>query len=351
MNNKTKIILFPNCIPIKGVKRSIIYDLQRSTYDFIPNSLYIILNKHNRKSSIDDIKKEYNYEYNEIIDEYFNFLEKKEYIFYSNEPYLFPKINFEWDFPAHITNAIIDLNKESVYDFQNIFSDLDILGCQAIEIRFFDVVTFEFIDKILFYTLYGRIRNIELILKYSHDFKEDKLLELCKKHKRINSISIHSSQERNTSKFIEDEQVILNYTTEILLDNTHCGIINHQYFMVNIELFSESKNYNSCLNRKIGIDINGEIKNCPSMKKSYGNIKDTTIMEAINKEGFKDLWNIKKEQIEICKVCEFRYMCTDCRAFIEDESNIYSKPAKCNYNPYTATWEDKNITHNILRGN
>ena len=76
-----------------------------------------------------------------------------------------------------------------------------------------------------------------------------------------------------------------------------------------------------------------------SRTKSFGNIKDTTLEEAINKPGFKDLWYICKDQIDVCKDCEFRYMCTDCRCFIKDPDNIYSQPAKCPYNPYICLWE------------
>ncbi|MDR2057516.1 MAG: hypothetical protein LBP83_04405, partial [Dysgonamonadaceae bacterium] len=39
-----------------------------------------------------------------------------------------------------------------------------------------------------------------------------------------------------------------------------------------------------------------------------------------------------------CKDCEFRYICTDCRAYLQDSNDIYSQPAKCNYNPYIAKW-------------
>ena len=105
-------------------------------------------------------------------------------------------------------------------------------------------------------------------------------------------------------------------------------------------MFSESLQYNNCLNKKIGIDINGEIKNCPSMEKSYGNISNTSLLDVINNNEFKALWSINKDKINICKDCEFRYVCTDCRAFISDPDDIYSKPLKCGYNPYTNIWED-----------
>ena len=76
------------------------------------------------------------------------------------------------------------------------------------------------------------------------------------------------------------------------------------------------------------------------MVKSFGNIENTTLTEAINKATFKDLWFISKSQIETCKDCEFRFICTDCRAYTENPADLYSKPLKCGYNPYTTKWEN-----------
>jgi SPASM domain peptide maturase of grasp-with-spasm system len=76
------------------------------------------------------------------------------------------------------------------------------------------------------------------------------------------------------------------------------------------------------------------------MSASFGNIKDTTLEKALNKENFKKHWNITKDQILVCKDCEFRHLCTDCRAYIEDPDNINSKPLKCGYDPYTNEWSE-----------
>jgi SPASM domain peptide maturase of grasp-with-spasm system len=111
------------------------------------------------------------------------------------------------------------------------------------------------------------------------------------------------------------------------------------YFTLNITSFTEAQKYNSCLNQKIAIDEEGMIKNCPSMKNSFGNIQNTTLQKAMKHQDFKKLWHINKNQIAICKDCEFRYICTDCRAFITEPDNLYSKPFKCTYNPYTTNWE------------
>ena len=91
--------------------------------------------------------------------------------------------------------------------------------------------------------------------------------------------------------------------------------------------------HNSCLNRKISIDVDGAIKNCPSMSQNFGNIENTTLKESLKHSDFKNNWNITKDQVSVCKDCEFRYICTDCRAYVEKPENNYSKPLKCGYDP------------------
>jgi len=80
------------------------------------------------------------------------------------------------------------------------------------------------------------------------------------------------------------------------------------------------------------------------MSQSYGNIKDTTLQEALDHPDFKQHWNITKDKIHVCIPIaigsEFRHICTDCRAYIEAPEDILSKPLKCGYNPYTGEWSE-----------
>ena len=55
----------------------------------------------------------------------------------------------------------------------------------------------------------------------------------------------------------------------------------------------------SILNKKISIDTNGNLKNCPSLLISYGNIKNTTLLAALHKKGFKEKWSINKDKIKV----------------------------------------------------
>lgn len=121
---------------------------------------------------------------------------------------------------------------------------------------------------------------------------------------------------------------------------TSCGQVAPGYFSVNMEHFMEALHFNSCLNRKISIAADGQIKACPSMGHSCGKAGEISLKAAAQDQVLVQLGRITKDQVAVCRDCEFRYICTDCRAYLSDPSDIYSKPAKCSYDPYTATWAE-----------
>jgi len=329
--------LFACCIPVKGINRSVICDLQRGVFDFIPNILMEILVDFNGKT-IDDIKNSFANQYHGIIDEYINFLEEKEYIFFTDKPELFPEMDLSWKHPSYITNAIIDFNIDSNFDVQDIFNQLSNLGCKAIQIRFLCKKEFKEIETILEKGKNLGFNSIDLIVKYQEEINYESLIFLISNY-NITNIIIHSSQKDEVIKVSPEENLYITYSKQEVNSATHCGYVDPSYFISSIPMFTESLSFNSCLNRKISVDENGEIKNCPSMTFSYGNISNTSLYSVILKEKFKQYWTINKDQIAVCKGCEFRYMCTDCRAFISTEDDLFSKPSKCTYSPEKMTWE------------
>jgi SPASM domain peptide maturase of grasp-with-spasm system len=339
MYPKNSIKLFECCIPVKGPTKSIICDLQRNIYDVIPNTLYDFLIQYDG-NTIAEIKKDFiDLDY-ETIDEYIDFLLENEYIFFTNSPSLFPKLNLEFKTPFEITNSIIDVDTQSNHNFKDIFEQLSYFKCQAVEIRFFDFFTIENIREILNETKNTTFRSISLLIKYDDTVSVSDLEKLFDMGIVLNNILLHSC---TTGTLKSSEKIPIFLTDKKINDESHCGIINHYNFNVNIGLFTESVNYNNCLNRKISVDKTGLIKNCPSCQKSYGHISTTKIFDVLNLPEFKEVWSVKKDKIEDCKVCEFRYICVDCRAYTKNEGDMYSKPLKCSYNPYTGT--NENITH------
>ena len=73
------------------------------------------------------------------------------------------------------------------------------------------------------------------------------------------------------------------------------------------------------------------------MSKIYGKIDDVNLSDVVNIEGFTSLWYINKRMIFECKLCEYRYMCIDCRAYRVSE-DIYSRPLKCRYDMNQCKW-------------
>ncbi len=340
MNNKKYLIPFASCLFAKGASQAIMFDSQRNNIKIIPDTLVDFVNEA-QNISIEEIKEKY-VESIDVVNEYINFLISEEICFIGNEDEKkrFPKLSLNWDEPSLITNAIVDINKRSKYNVVSAIEMLDNINCLHLQIRIYDIINVEKITELLEVVENSSIRSLELICDFNNFKSEEEIKQLPKKYKRIGNLVVYNSPYEEVADTFNRENFALSFYAKNICDDSHCGNIAPSLFCKNVNHYFEAQKHNTCLNRKISIDVNGEIKNCPSMQKSYGNIENTTLKEALEKQGFKDLWFIAKDQIEVCKDCEFRYICTDCRAFIKDENNIYSKPAKCKYNPYTAKFED-----------
>lgn len=332
MNNYFKI--FESCIPVRGVSRSTICDMQRNVIRFIPNDFYDLLMKF-EDCSFEDILNHYGEEHKETITEYFDFMIEHEFGFWCDDLTLFPKIDTDWDSPSAIENGIIDVNSNSKHDYKEIFRQYEALGCNALEIRFYDLVSLKELSSILSLLLRSRIAGVEILIPYNESMKVADLKGLMKEYLRLTNISIHSTPPDAINEFKQEHNIYCFETP--ITSHSHCGNIGMKYFSVNQDTFFESQNYNSCLNKKISIDVNGDIKNCPSMKGGFGNINNDLLKDVLDRTHIKEPWGIHKEQIDTCKVCEFRHVCTDCRAFLDSDTSK-EKPAKCNYDPVAMEW-------------
>lgn len=337
---------FESCKIVDGVNRSLICDLQRKKGEFIPRDLSVIIQKYDGRT-ISEIKKIYSNKYDSIIEEYFDFLNKNEYIFFTENPELFPKMESIYHNPFEISNSIIDVGDNKKITLNRIkksIGELDSLKCKYLEIRFYTEYNLDTISNMLNTVDYinGVLNSIILYLPYSKNTNNEMLDNFFSKNIRVCYIVVYNSKSDDICELSEDKYII--FTKSDIINKKSCGTIGTHFFSYNIKTFSESQHHNTCLNRKISIDKDGYIRNCPSMPQHFGNIKDTTLEEALSHPDFKKYWNVTKDQIEVCKDCEFRHICTDCRAYTERthfEGDIdLSKPLKCGYNPYTNEWAE-----------
>ena len=76
------------------------------------------------------------------------------------------------------------------------------------------------------------------------------------------------------------------------------------------------------------------------MKVHYGHCENILLKDVIDNPVYKKYGNIRKDQVETCRDCEYRYICNDCRAYTRND-HLYGKPLKCKYDPYTGEWDNK----------
>lgn len=335
MANQDYIQLFASCIPVKGASRSVICDLQRRTFEYIPLGLYEILTEC-KELKVFEIKEKYKDVNTEIIDEYLDWIIRKELGFYTDEPERFPPIDNVFETPEFINNAIIDIDENSQHNYESIYASLDRLACKFLELRSYYSLNYSQILEIVKASKNLRFRDISLYTKYNEELTKADIATLILESPALSRIVFHSAPE--DKKFSPHPMRYVFFTTEIVDSEKCCGIIDISKFSINLDTYLESLQFNTCLNKKVSIDRFGNIKNCPSMTTSYGSVKSKKIEDVINNIEFQKPWFVKKDQIEVCKVCEFRYVCTDCRAYLDSDTSL-GKPVKCNYNPFNGTWE------------
>lgn len=320
-----------DCKFVKGYRRSIILDLGREKFHYIPNILFEIVDKFDKKN-INEIYSYYGKKNINKINEYLSFLIENNFglICSKNQSEIFKSINLNWINFSKITNAIIEINNN--FDFKKIIIQLENLGCYHIQLRSEFVVEYTNLIKILQSFENIAIKSVDVIIKYNNDI--DLYKNLVLKYNRLKSIIFHSAPKNLR---LQDYSFIT--LLEKKLENPNDYItINPYLFRVNLPTFLESINHNLYFNKKISIDFRGNIKNCLNSKKIFGNIERHEIENIIQKKDFKKYWNISKTKIEICKDCEYRNICIDARIPLKDENGIWNFESQCPYDPYNAKW-------------
>lgn len=334
--------LFSNVLITKGIGRILISDLQRNISELYPLELYDII-EGLKSNSIECVMNKYDEESKEIVAKYIDILLEKEYGFITENNWdsNFPPLSFDYQDYSSLSNIFIEL--DDIVVLEKIIYSVENLGIKHLVIyskNNFTVADFLKIDQ---YFATSVLTGIEIYSPFHDKINKDFFLNLHLKVERIYNIVFYNCF-KSPFKIKDEFRFTVNFTKQNIKINS-CGKIDLEYFNTNLTKVSEAINHNSCLHKKIGIDAEGNIRNCPAMQQNFGNIRDTTLEGALNHKDFKKYWNLTKDKIEVCKDCEFRYICTDCRAYTEKahtnkEGLDTSKPLKCGYNPYTGEWEE-----------
>lgn len=329
--------LYANCVVVKGASESLIVDFQNSHFYNIPNLLSEIL-LHCNNLKINDVKKIYKNEYDKGIDKYLNELIRLEIGFFLDDPEEFPKLSMYWDNPSEIQTSVIEINGTKPYDYINVIEQLCDLGCNVIQIRIVNFCSEDILFSIHNKLKSSRIKYIEYVI-HSQIFDIDFTKFFFYENNRIFRFIVHGTQKEDFSKDnlnlqIKDWQLVF-ITEEIHPDSK--DLISKKSFCPSLDFFTEAQSHNPSLNRKISIDRFGSIKNYLSHEKIYGNIQIDKLSTIIKTEQFTSMWYINNDSIEVCKECQYRYICFS-NSDIEEKNNTFYKKQMCNFNPQTNQW-------------
>nr|WP_294861141.1 grasp-with-spasm system SPASM domain peptide maturase [uncultured Fluviicola sp.] len=324
-NNIEKVLkLYPNVIPVKGYNRSLLVDLLNGKPHLVPNQLIDYLEQTPTTK----------------IEEYESFVIGNELgIFIDSEfgECLTPiPLNY---YPASkINNVILELDNSSSWNLQSVLTRLDELGAQFLEVRFLDYSSLKnHLSTIQKYSNETTIEYIQMMVPFDENLKQFLDSNLEEHFFRLCSIVVYNASsgfELKTNKYN------LVFTSQESVSHENCGNISPDTFSVNSQTYVRNRNYNSCLAHKVSVDKDGFICNCPSIESKYEHVDSVTFSEIIALNEFQENWEFTKDKVLICSMCEFRWICNDCRAFTLDNLKN-GKPSKCNYNPFISLWGDE----------
>jgi len=323
--NKKYFVLYPSCVIVDGENNSAIYDLQRNEVHISPvyfGDLFSINSDYGTKFI--NIEKMRNHT---GIEQVLQILKQKDFGYFCDVIPPFCQINIDYfGFGNSISNFLIDIDNNSSYSLQKVSEVINKLFCEALEIRYFGNFNNDKIISDLQHFSDSTLRSITLSLTLKKDI-EKFVSSVMETSERVSKIQLF---EQSINEVKKTYDLILIQNTGSLIDEFSCGYCTEYNILAQTQFYIESLHHNNCLYKKVSIDKNGFIKNCPALQNNFGHIDEVSdIKTIVQSESFKYLWELKKDLIDECKECALRYACHDCRAILKEPTNIFSRPLKC----------------------
>lgn len=322
-NNQDQYIhVFSCCIPVKGHERGAIYDLQREEIELVPNTMIDFL-EYIKNRKVSSVLEEF--ESDPMAKKYLDFLEKNEFVFYSNTvsfPELSTKsINEDTSTIQFMTIMWSEFIEDNV---ESIVQNINELGVKRLHIHMNSQNCMGEIHQFLHLLNYSRVTNISFSIPYQ---KVDKKLY---NNNRLKTLYLFNSPKEKVETNNEVTNIFMTGNDgKMFLPKFNINTLD-----VNPTAYNIARNYNLSIYKTVFVDEYGKIKFNVSDQMSYGNITDAT--EEIKTKAFgelSNLWNIKKDDIAPCNICEFRFCCTVTHIPFKKDG---SYTVNCNYNPYSA---------------
>jgi len=91
-----------------------------------------------------------------------------------------------------------------------------------------------------------------------------------------------------------------------------------------------------CWKGRLAVTSTGDILPCIlARSEKLGNTRNVELWQVLKHGKHEKYWNMTKDHIEKCNVCEYRYACADCRVIESEATGQFNGMRYCDYNPYS----------------
>ena len=118
------------------------------------------------------------------------------------------------------------------------------------------------------------------------------------------------------------------------------GQMSEANFWTNMHSFYFNRKNNSCWAGKAAVTAAGEVIPCIFARDLVvGNCLEKGLEAVLHGNRLKRLWELTKDHVAVCRDCEYRYACHDCRPLAYAQGgDLSAKPPRCLYDPYRGRW-------------
>jgi radical SAM protein with 4Fe4S-binding SPASM domain len=123
------------------------------------------------------------------------------------------------------------------------------------------------------------------------------------------------------------------------------GLMLEPSFVADRDTIAHYRSGHPCLLGKVAITELGDVLPCIFTRNhTVGNLLVSRELGAILRgAALRRMWRATKDQVMVCRDCEYRYVCFDCRPLSEASAArkadyLHAPYPRCTYNPYTGEW-------------
>ncbi len=125
---------------------------------------------------------------------------------------------------------------------------------------------------------------------------------------------------------------------------------------VSRESFARNVSGHPCLNGKLCIQADGQAFPCVmDRSRPLGNVVESSLEAIVSGAAARAAWGESRDRMPVCRDCEFRYACFDCRPLSTGARSALERAEEqrrggplCLYDPYTGVWNEPDATMNAL---